>query len=284
MNIDGKLDKKLAEQLKTLTTLYQKDALNNYILNNKLEAFNYFKAMVDINSTKQVNKVDTNIIYYTGVTAMEVGKNSDALQYFLMAKKYNFPEPKLFVDIKDAYVALGDSTNGLASLKEGIEKYPDNSAIMIELINYYLTKGESKSALEYLEKAKDKDPNNKTFFYVEGILFDKLGEPDKAIKSYNQALALDSMYYNACFNMAVVYYNIAAKKWEDANNEKDNNLYEEKKKVANEAFAAVIPWMERAHRISPKDKDPMDTLKKLYGRLHMQDKYDKISEELKSMN
>lgn len=280
---EGKMDKKVGEGLKSLKMIYQKEGLNEYVLQNLKGSFEAFKSIVSINQLKQVNMTDTAIIYYAGVTGFETGQKDEALKYLLKAKNLNYQDPNVYVYLKNAYLGKGDSANCLLVLKEGFTKYPTNPAILVELINYYLVSGESKAALEYLAKAKENDPKNKSYLFAEGTLYDKMSNPDKSIESYQKAIVLDSLYFDAYFNLGVVYYNLAVKKTEEANDEKDTEKYKAKKLIADEEFKKAIPYMEKAHAINPKDKQPLETLKTLYYRLKMQEQLDKVMKELKEL-
>ena len=280
---EGKMDKKIGENLKVLKTMYRKVAVNAYSSQDIKGAFMGFKSEVSINELKQVNVKDTLIIYYTGITAFDIGLKDESLIYLNKAKNLNLNEPNIYVYLKNIYISKGDSANALTTLKEGFTKYPENPAILVELINYYLMSKESNAALEYLEKAKAKDPTNKSYLFAEGTLYDKINNSDKAIESYQKAIEIDPLYFDAYYNLAVVYYNMGLKKTEEANNEVDNSKYNAKKILADEDFKKTIPFMAKAHEINPKDRQTLETLKSLYYRLKMKDDLDRVTNELKNL-
>jgi tetratricopeptide (TPR) repeat protein len=280
---DGKVKKKITEGLKELKAKFEKEALNEYNLKNFSKSYEGFKSMVEINENSLVNIADTAIVYYTGVTANEAGKPTEAIPYLNKAISMNYNAPLMYLDLNKAYIALGDSTQALTALQKGNQKYPENVSILIELINYYLVKGHSTEALEYLSKAKNNDPNNKSFYFAEGVLYDKMGEMDKSIAAYNKSIELDPTYFDAYYNAAVVYYNYGVKLLEEAQNEKDNNKYIEKKAASEAEFKKAIPYMEKASEINPKDASSLETLKSLYYRLRINDKLEQVNQKLKEL-
>lgn len=280
---EGKLKKKITEGLKELKAKFEKKALNDYNLKDFSKSYEGFKSMVEINENSLLNVADTAIVYYTGVTANEAGKPSEAIPYFKKAIAMNYNSPMIFLDLDKAYLALGDSTQALSALQQGNQKYPENVSILIELINYYLVKGQSTEALDYLNKAKNNDPNNKSFYFAEGVLFDKMGEMEKSITAYNKAIELDPTYFDAYYNAAVVYYNYGVKLLEEAQNEKDNNKYLEKKAASEGEFKKAVPYMEKASEINPKDVSSLETLKSLYYRLKVNDKLEQVNQKLKEL-
>lgn len=280
---EGKTKKKITEGLKDLKTKLEKKALNEYNLKDFNKSYEAFKAMVEIGENPLINTSDTLIIYYTGVTASEAGKPGEAITYFKKAMALNYNSPAIYLDLNKAYVASGDSAQALESLKNGFIKYPDNVSILIELINYYLVKGQSEQALQYLEKAKNNDPNNKSFYFAEGTLYDKMGQTQNAITAYNKSIELDPKYFDAYYNIAVVFYNNAVKLMEEAVNEQDNKKYLEKKSVAEEEFKKAIPYMEKANEINPTDRSSLETLKSLYYRMKMNDKLEEVTKKIKEL-
>jgi tetratricopeptide (TPR) repeat protein len=296
LDIDGKNGGKISDGLKKVKAVYEKKALNCY---NQLEyknAVESFKAILNINEMKQVNIIDTTTIYYTGVAAFEgdAAKSdpdlkADAIKYLQKASELNYKDAFLYVRLSKLYVSKGDSVNALNTLKKGLSAYPDNVSVLVELINYYISKGESQITLEYIAKAKKNDPKNQTFSFVEGVLYDKLGKMDSAVHAYNRAIELEPNYFDAYYNLGVVYFNNAVKLVEKANSEVDNNKYLEKKAFADEEFKKVIPYMEKAYDIAkqqntadsqPNKKQSLETLKTLYYRLKMNEQLERVNKLL----
>ena len=90
--------------------------------------------------------------------------------------------------------------------------------MLVELINYYLTAGESEEALQYLNMAKEGDPGNKSYHFAEGTLYDKMGNEEKAVAAYEEAIEIDPTYFDAYYNLGVMYYNKAVEYFTEANN------------------------------------------------------------------
>jgi Flp pilus assembly protein TadD len=150
----------------------------------------------------------------------------------------------------------------------------------------------SQAALEYLDKAKKNDPNNKSFYFADGTIYDKIGNMDKAVEAYNKAIAIDPNFYDAYFNLAVVYFNSAVKLTEAANAELDNKKYQDKKNLADEEFKKAIPHMEKAYEVAkglttpeaPANmKQALETLKQLYYRLKINDQLERVTKLLQDM-
>ena len=211
------------------------------------------------------------------------GLHQESIKYYELARKYNYPKPDLYANLKKEYFTIGDTAAGVKVLDLGFKKFPDNQAILVELIRYYLVAGKSKEAMDYLKLAQKSDSTNVSFVFAEGTLYDKLGEKDKAIATYKKCIEMDSTFFNGYYNLGVLYYNIAAKMYDAANAIADNQKYEIAKKAADEELSKAIPYMEKAHEIDPKDDNTLQTLKTIYYRLKMMDKFNDIKEKIDSL-
>jgi tetratricopeptide (TPR) repeat protein len=285
LDIENKLTKKIKEGLKSITLIYQKDALNFYTLKNYKDAFHAFKNIMDINDLKQVNYVDTTVTFYTGVIANQAGLRDEALKYYLREKDLNYgkKEPTIYYSISSIYLTKKDSADALAVLQEGFKAYPSNSLILEQLINFYMSSGESQLALNYLSTAINSDPSNKSYYFAQGTLYDKLDSFDRGVASYNKVIQIDTNYFDAYFNLGAIYANHAREIQNKAQDEKDNKKYEEEKGIAEGEFAKSIPYFVKAHEIKPKDKQTLDNLKAIYHRLKMDDKYNEVLKLLEQL-
>ena len=54
--------------------------------------------------------------------------------------------------------------------------------------------------------------------------------------------------------------------------------------AADEELALSIPYMEKAHELDPKDINSLQTLKTIYYRLQMMDKFNEVKEKLDSLS
>lgn len=182
--------------------------------------------------------------------------------------------------LKDAYIELGDSTMAEQILQEGFENFPQDNMVLVELVNFYMAADNAEAALSYLELAKEQEPDNPSFHYAEGFLYDGMGEPEKAKEAYSRSLAIDPDFFDANYNMGVLYYNEAVKLLEEANEIMDNVEYEKARDAAFDVLRQSVPYLEQAHVANPEDEYTMETLRVLYYRLGMEDKLEEMNKKL----
>jgi tetratricopeptide (TPR) repeat protein len=284
LDTEGKEAKSIKEGLGTLKLAYETEAVFAYNEKKYDEAYDNFSQILEIDKLPIMdNMQDTIIMYNTGRTAYEKKDYQRAIELFKGVKDLGFQEPFLYVFLKNSYLGIGDTLQGEAILDEGFKKYPDNESILIELINYYLMSQQSEKALNFLNIARESDPTNISYIFAEGTIYDKMGNFEKAKSTYKHCLEIDPKFYNAAFNLGVLYYNRAVKMYDEIVNIADNQEYEKAKVEADEMFKEAIPYMEKAHEIDPEAREPLETLRTLYLRLQMQDKYEDVNSLLKAM-
>jgi tetratricopeptide (TPR) repeat protein len=281
LDTEGKYNEELKEYLNQLKLLFESEAVYTYNKKDYEDAYSSFKEILKINELEVMGGVvDTVIFYNAARIALELNKNEEAIDLFNTAAKYDYDNPFLYVFLSNSYNAIGDTASGVEALKTGFKKYPENQNILIELINYYLMRGLADEALEYLAIAKEDNPENISFYFAEGTLYDKLERFEDAKRSYEYCLELDPDYFNAQYNLGVLYYNKAVKLYEEANLINDIQEYNKAKEVADAEITKALPYIERANEINPDDIETLKTLKTLYYRLQMDDKYDEIVNKL----
>ena len=277
--------KQMKEDKDRLKKLYTTKAIEQYTNADYKACLKSFEAVLNIDNQDNVSgETDTLIYYNAGLVAALAGLHQESIKYYELARKYNYPKADLYANLKKEYFAIGDTAAGVKILDEGFKKFPSDQSVLVELIRYYLQSGKSKEAMDYLKLAQQGDSTNVSFVFAEGTLYDKTEEKDKAIETYKKCIRMDSTFFNAYYNLGVLYYNAAAKMYDAANAIADNKEYEKAKKAADEELALSIPYMEKAHELDPKDINSLQTLKTIYYRLQMMDKFNEVKEKLDSLS
>jgi len=268
--------------------------LNNDFINLGVEHFTakeYEKAVEAFEYSLEIvqydvfgGSVDTIIIYNAALAAYNGEDWDNAIKYFNQSKELRYGGTSVYQLLNRTYFSKGDSLSAENSMKEGIEAYPDEDVMLLELIQYYLNTSRDNDAMSYLSLAKDKSPDNKVLWYVEGILSDKQGNTEEAIISYNKAIAIDPEYFDPYYNLGVIQFNEGVKLQEAANQIMDNEEFKVAKEKMDAAFELAIPSFEKAVEINPESIEALENLKILYYRLQMMDKREEIIKKLEELD
>jgi tetratricopeptide (TPR) repeat protein len=270
----------------------------NTITNAGIQAFNeqnyedamkLFENVLKINNLEMMKEdqekevVDTAIIYNTGLAAYNAQKWETAAEYLKKSIKYNYGGGDAVLLLDQVYGTMGDSAKKAQNLKTGFEKYPEDERLLTQLINYYLETNQNEQAKEYLNQAIESDQDNPTFYYARGVLFDQNEDYEKAISDYKKAIELDSNYFDALYNLGVIYFNQGIEQMSVANEETDHKKFQAEKAKADSLFKNALPYMEKARDLKPEEPSVLESLKGLYYRFGEDKKYEAINKKLKEI-
>lgn len=236
-----------------------------------------------IYKAENANVVDTVVIFNAALTAFKAKKFDKAIEFYKKAAFYKYNGARTYELLSESYLAKNDTVGALEILTDGLKEYPDNSAILVQLINIYEKRNKVEDAMKYLDLAISKEPGNESFYLFRGALCERLQNTDEAIKCYEKAIELKPGYMDAFFNLGIIYYNRGVKQIDEANSVPSNQpeKYEAEKNKANLEFIKALPYLEKALVLNDKDKMTLESLKNVYYRLQMLDKHAAIVEKLK---
>lgn len=284
LDVNGKYNKKLTEDLKKLKQYLAYEAELMYRNKNYEKSYEYFSKIIMLNDWPVLKgTVDTIMYYFAGLMASEAGMEQNAIEMLNKALNLKFKDPNLYATLAKSYKSIGDTTKAFEILNTGIKEFPESQILLAEIINYYLNKNQHQKALDYLKKAEEGDPNNITFIFAEATIYEKLGQSEKAIETYKKCLELNPEYFNAYFNIGIVYY----QKGYNINNrcqEIESNIeYKKCMTEADEEFKKAIPYLEKAKEVATDLKDKCETLralKSIYFRLNDENNLKRINDEI----
>jgi tetratricopeptide (TPR) repeat protein len=274
----GSQERRITDAFLRLHGQFVSQAVIQYEKTNFDESFNSFRRAIEVAETPYYTEpLDTGLVFNTGFVASLAGNHEQSIEYLNRAKEMGYGESGLYLLLKEAHIALGDSLMAEKTLQEGFEKFPQDNSILIDLINFYIFAENEQEALNYLDVAKKQDPENPSFYYAEGAIYDQLGESEKARDSYRRSLELDPDFFDANYNMGILYYNQAVEMLTAANEIMENVKYEIARDEAYDVLREAIPYLQQAHEIDPEHPSTMETLRIIYYRLGME-------KELEDMN
>ena len=221
--------------------------------------------------------------YYTALFAVQAERHEDAIVLLNELKDGDLDAISVNQFLYQEYVELKDTVNFLATLQNAIQRFPQEPWFLQNLINYYIFSGQEQTAIDYLATAIEREPNVAQYHLIKGNLDENQGHYEDALKDFENALAIDPTLADAEAGKGRVYYNQAVKMNEDAAMISDNKAYKKALEEMNEVFRKSLPFFEKAHEMAPEDRTYMQTLKGLYYRFGMEDKYNKIVEELNNL-
>lgn len=259
-----------------------------------LGAFNAFKKHISIpdlpmmESDKLQKEMPrdttyTQYKYYAAIFAVQAELHEEAVALFEQMKDGDYEAISVNQFLYQEYVALKDTVNFVATLQNAINRFPQEPWFLQNLINYYIFSGQEQTAIDYLATAIEREPNVAQYHLIKGNLDENQGNYDEALKDFDNALAIDPTMADAQAGKGRVWYNQAVKLNEAASLINDNKEYKKALAEMNEVFRKSLPFFEKAHELNPTDRQYILTLKGLYYRFGMEDKYNEMSEKLNNL-
>jgi len=229
--------------------------------------------------------VDTVIMYNAGLAAFKAKEWDKAISFFNKTSEYNYNGSASCNFAIKSYLEKGDTLNYLNALKKGFEKYPNDEPLLVELINFYISRGKSEDAIKYIDLAISEKPTNATLYTAKGSMLEKMGRPDEAINMYKDAIKVDSMLFTPYYNISVIYYNRGVEVINTANQlpPSQSEKYEAEILKANEHFRQSLPYIEKAYSIDSSEVAILESLKTIYYRLQMNDKYMDVNKKIQEL-
>jgi tetratricopeptide (TPR) repeat protein len=227
---------------------------------------------------------DSNAYFNAGLCAYKSKDWKNTQEYFEKCIEIKHRIPDCSAYLSDAYTQQKNYEEGEKFYKEALKNNPGNKDLMIALINVYLPQGKKDEAGKVLTDAIALDPENKELHYVVGTVYEGQENYEKAAESYKKVIEIDPEYTNAYLGLGAVYFNIAAEY-----NNKINELMpgdpkeDEYKAKMKENFEKSLPYLEKADQLNPNDKDILNSLKQVYYKLEMIDKYKETKAKLDAL-
>ncbi len=152
---------------------------------------------------------------------------------------------------------------------EANTRFNNDTEINDNLTIAYIQSGKSDLAKAFLLHKVEKDPTNKYDRYTLGVFYLKDKKFQEAVKEFEAAVALDSTFIDAVYNIGATYVD-----W--ANAELDNN----KKKNSDdksyiEKYKSAVPYLEKFAEVNQDKLSIWDLLGQVYANAGQVDKADK---------
>ena len=259
-----------------MNTYYTKGA-DDYNTGKFTDAAPMFKKAYDI--AKSLGSSDANdMLNLAATSALRAEDYNTALTYFTEVKDNGVDNVDVYKHLAACYNGLGNAEQAMAMINAGLEKSPSDAGLILEKVNAYLKEGKGAEAVADLNKLRELDPNNAQLLFVLGTIYGDennkdLYDVEKARKYYEDALAINPGYYDATYNIGVLYTGMAYKYIEQANEitgfskaeqEQYNGLIEQ----ANELLRTGLPYLKQAYDAQPSD-DVKNVLRSIYVKLNM---------------
>lgn len=236
-----------------------------------------------------VSPKDTTALLYGGVAAQQADMLDASITCFQTMADNGDANLDTYKSLIYLYRSeKEDLDKALACVEQALKKFPNAPELIQERITLLIIMERSDEAEKELNTAIANDPTNALYYFFLGYMKDKSKDVEGAIQNYTKAVELKPDYYEANYNLGVMYLEkgrainkelseMNLKDWE-----KNEVAYNERAQVH---FREALPYFEKAVEIKPdEDLQLLETLEGLYLMLKMNDKAAEIEKKIKALS
>lgn len=235
--------------------------------------------MLEKENLLQTDTILPQIAYYASLAAAKNEDYPSILKYAPYAQNDKEVGKFAMEFISTALKAEGDTVKWIASLKEGVQKYPDHSFFFGHLIDYYSNNNKYDEAMQFADDMLAKDPNNTFYLYVKGYLYHNMKNYDKAIEFYTKTTEIDPNYAEAYSNLGLIYCLQAQDFSESATSDVNDPKYREDQATLKSFYEKARPCYEKARALKPDQKELwLNGLYRVYYNLDMGPEFKEIED------
>ena len=271
----------------------------NQIGNYQIGAKDYAGAFKSLNKVYEANTIlvekggeaviqpdeINNQIFVMAYCAQASNNKKEATRLFLELYEAGTEEPSVYASL---FPLLKDDDNEKAVkiIKEGMEKFPDNTEILFAYINYLIETGNITELEAALKKAIAAEPDNPSVRSALGNVymglfteeFAKNGESetakgyfDKSLDYFQQAIDIEPKQFDAIYSKGSLYYNKAVEIVKVANSlgmsQEEVKKYNAMIKESQELMNTALPYFQKAESINANDINTLIALSEIYARM-----------------
>lgn len=169
-------------------------------------------------------------------------------------------------DVQDSVQAQKYFNKAINTLEDGRKYYPHNSELLLLLSNSYIGANKIDVALNAFKTGVQEEPNNKFYRYNYGVVLLGNNDYQDAAEQFEKAIAIDSTYESALYNLSVTYV-----KWGTHIN-KVAQEKNEKTPLDKSKYEKALPYLERLVNMKDNDASLWELLGKVYTVLGYEQK------------
>jgi tetratricopeptide (TPR) repeat protein len=255
VDVKGAKAKEILAGIELVGAKYFEEGMNKYTFGDMAKAAELVGKAADAVQTAPLSKVDNTYTYYAAYIYMQAGNFEVAKKYFEKCVEvgYYAEEGNLFPALAEVYMKLGDEEKGVETLQKGFELFPENANLLVGLINYYLPKeGGEADLLSLIEQAKKAMPDNASIYRVEGDIFKRIGDFEKAEAAYRQSIAITPEAPEAYISLGGFFIDRGNEFFNKGQETFDQKEYEALMEQYEQMLIVSLEPLEKAYALMPE--------------------------------
>jgi hypothetical protein len=180
-----------------------------------------------------------------------------------------------------SYAKLGNDSAFVASLKQGVQDYPDHDWFFVQLSDWYQGHrafDEERSLADNLAK---RTGAKAIHYYAKSKSYLSQGDYKACIALADSTILLDQNFADAYYNKGISYLNLAVISQEMSSKDTQDPQYLTDKLRTQELYKQAQPCMEKVRQLQPDRQDRWASpLYRIYLNLNLGDEFNEIDKLL----
>lgn len=214
--------------------------------------------------------------YWAAYSAFKMNDAKKTLSHTYLALKDTAHYGMMLQYLTNIYRQENDTARFLDVLKEGFEKYPQETFFYSNLLDYYSRKNKWQLALELINRAIKNDNANVMYWMNKGSVLLNLGDYEKSFFLSDSLLQKNDSLPEAYLNAGLAKFNLGVTLDKTTQHEART-----KRNILN-YYKEALPYLEKYRQLHPEKKDkwalPLYTI---YLNLNMGKEFDEIDKMLR---
>ncbi|MGL4851037.1 MAG: tetratricopeptide repeat protein [Phocaeicola sp.] len=287
----AKFRKKNAELLKTLRPNLTNGGSDFYNEGKYEDALRFFGLYVDVanaplfadDATVKNDTLTPLIACYATLAANSLEKREDVIKYGNIGKTHKEDGYRALMCLAETFgnKETGDSTQWLAVIKEGSERFPNQEYFVGNIMDYYITRGMVDEGLSQINKLLTAN-ETPYYLYVKGILEYEKQQYDNAIAAFDKIIAKNDGLVAEAYSKKGDCFFFPAQEIVEENSKLgiDDPKYGENDDKIKELYEKAKPFYEKAKELAPDNKQLWGNyLLNIYWKLN-RGEYESLEKEL----
>ena len=176
-----------------------------------------------------------------------------------------------------SYGKLANDSAWLASLKEGVEKYPNHDWFFVQLSDWCYQQRRFDVERELADKLIAQTGGKAIHYYAKSKSYLSEENYDASIACADSAIAIQQDFADAYYNKGIAYLNMAVIAQESSPKDVNHPDYFENKQRVQELYRKARPCMEMVRKLQPEPKERWASpLYRIYLNLNLGDEFSEI--------
>jgi tetratricopeptide (TPR) repeat protein len=194
---------------------------------------------------------------------------------------------EIYKNIALILVQDGKIEEAKKAISDARKANPEDSSLILTEANLYLETKDFDTYKKLVGEALEKNPNDVDLVFNLGVLSANAKNPTDAENYYKKAMEIDPKYINAYINLAALKLENEKVIIDEMNklgtSAKDMKRYEVLKTKREDLFKSIIPYLQKAVELDPKNIDVAKTLLNVYSALEMMPESKALKEKIKAI-